>query len=353
MLGSPFFPDKHCSYTMHEADDVSRTFSEPSRNNIWAGVVSLLSSSRAFAWSQNPEDPEKASKTGRASVRARVAVHRITLSVNKVTKPKNDVVIKVDKEEDSCSIQSILGIFTTELTAIVVALIVVLVWQSWLALLWLCPLILKLLSATMAVKREPLNLALPDLVSSFHKGFEVHMPSETGMFLFITGPPELVLQYFRHYGHPKRDRIRELVQLAIIAAFGGLFPLGLLCSVAWMPLPIQCVWLSYQMYVIGATYVARYTGVEHWACTEEKIAERLAETQSKGPQAIWYDEAVAMAVKAELETTVFGRYCSGRSYMDSLLKRNERPMMKDTKKPADILKQSHRSFGPTDCGSQG
>ncbi len=318
MLGSPFFPDEGWTYTMHSSDDKWAQHTEPSRDNLRARVVALLPSPRTF---ETRCDTETGSANEMVAVRARVAVHHFTLSVKRSGTPDDQRPIFANGEETSLSIRAILEILTTEASGIVVAAIVASVWRSWFAVLWTGPLLLKMFSAAMSLRREALDLASLDMSQDPSQDFEVHIPSAKSMFLLVTGPPPLVLQFFRHYGHPKRDRMREIVHLAIIITYGGLFPLGLLCSVAWMPLPIQYVWLSYQMYVVGAMYISRFVGVEHWASIEEKLAAALAQTSSTGPRTLWSDDSTSTAVNAVLETTYFDRYGRGRSYKHHLLKR--------------------------------
>ena len=60
-------------------------------------------------------------------------------------------------------------------------------------------------------------------------------------FLVVEGKESVVLQFFRHYGHPIRNRARELIQISIVVAFGLVFPIGLMCSLIWMPVVLQYV----------------------------------------------------------------------------------------------------------------
>jgi len=94
--------------------------------------------------------------------------------------------------------------------------------------------------------------------------------------MVLRGPPSLVLQFFRHYGHPQRDRVREVLQLAVVCAFILLFPVGLLCSTMWMPVGVQYAWLSWQLYVVLALHVSRYSNVGVLASTESGAAEAFS-----------------------------------------------------------------------------
>ena len=315
MLGTSFFPDSKCIYTHHAIGSPSHT--EASRNNLWVKVMALLPFPRTV---DKPDDAEKGSALTAAPVRARIAVRHLTLGVRQIRQRSElpSAYMAVDGECNAFSLRAFLGILATEISGIGIATIVASVWKSWFAVLWVCPLALKLLGAVAALEREPLDISTSDVFAKA-QNFEVHLPPESGTFLVITGPPALVLQFFRHYGHPKRDRAREIAHLAIIIAFGSLFPLGLLCSVAWMPLPIQYIWLSYQMYVVSTMYISRYLNVETWASTEEGIAALLAEKEGKGPVHLWADEARNTVVEAKLETRFFARYGEGAAHVQTLI----------------------------------
>jgi hypothetical protein len=136
--------------------------------------------------------------------------------------------------------------------------------------------------------------------------------------LSSTGPPALVLQFFRHYGHPERNRFCEVIQLGIAVAFGCLFPVGLVCSVAGMPSPIQYLWVSYQIYVVGVMYIARFLNVEAWASAEELIAEKLIDGKGKGAVHLWEDHTCGKFLACNLETSFHHSYREGRSHAESL-----------------------------------
>jgi hypothetical protein len=84
------------------------------------------------------------------------------------------------------------------------------------------------------------------------------LPAVKLKFILCSGPRSIVDQFFAHYRHPERDRLRELVQLSTVVSFGAVFPIGLFCSVIWMPPGVSYTWLSYQFYIVLALLVMRY-----------------------------------------------------------------------------------------------
>jgi hypothetical protein len=234
MLGSPYFPDTRCAYTSHNSVTRAVEHYEDSRKNVWVQTMMLLP---FRATNIESEDPEKATMLPAQRIRARTAVRHLTLTIQAATKAKQSLM----RTDDECSaplMAVIAGILATEATAVVLAIIITAIWRSYFAILWLVPLMLKLLSAAAALRRDALELNYPG-INDAPQDFGVAMPAESGTFLIITGPPALVLQFFRHNGHPQRSRVKETVQLCILIVFGMLFPFALLCLVAWMPLSIQ------------------------------------------------------------------------------------------------------------------
>ena len=47
-----------------------------------------------------------------------------------------------------------------------------------------------------------------------------------------------------NYGHRIRSRGREIIQIFVVVAFGLVFPVGLMCSIIWMSVDLQYVWLG-------------------------------------------------------------------------------------------------------------
>lgn len=319
MLGSTFFPQSTTTYTRRSGDDEVDSQARQAGNCLWERVAAMLPPSVP---SPQPQQDMEAAVRPENDVRAYSSVHHITLAICKFP-AGSSCTLRKDTDSRRLSLRILLGIITSELLGIVFATFIAIVWKSWLAALWLAPLSVKLISAAFALDREDLDLCEPGMANPqavvMPQDFEVHLPLETSTFLIITGPPSLALQFFRHYGHPKRSRTREVAQLTSVVALSSLFPVGLLLSVTVMPEKIQYMWLSYQMYLVLVMYIARYLSQQTWGSTEEAIAESLA-NQPKGAY-MFADFATRRVVEAKLETTTHGRYGEASAYARALLAR--------------------------------
>jgi hypothetical protein len=383
MLGSPFYHDTRANYTVYDCVDTRIKEKEHVRNGFWTQVIANLPIPyRTFEYEGygTKDNPEVRAST--QAVRSR-AIHRVShlkLSVP-MHKPPSSQVINGDVE--GTSVQTYLALIITEVSGIAVACCVMAVWKSWFMLLWLVPLILKLVSCSFAVDRHPLEIpvsALPQSVQSSKESRGQHhtmkkedekalLPSRqkkfeiNGLphgFLIIEGDENLVLQFFRHYGHPIRNRFHEYVQIIIIIQFGLVFPVGLLCSLLWMPVGIQYVWMSYQLYATCAMHVYRYAGGQTWATTEERIAKAFAKAAAKGqPQRVFLGGKQGVLM-AELDVTYHNRYRYGKIYSDELLHGNplwlrHAETLDSSQSSSETLSSagdSLRSVTPTDVGKQ-
>lgn len=310
MLGSSFFPQSESMYVLDSTDRQYDSHSEPSRNCLWERVSASMPPYSGLR--QKKADMEHGHRTKQQS-RSQVSVHHITLEIRDLPASATPV-LNTDTETGAVSLRTLAGILTSELSGIVFSVLVAAICRTWVAILWLCPLFIKMASALAALKREPLQL---ENSSNADQDFEVQMPLETGSFLILTGPSALILQFFRHYGHPKRSRIREVVQLALVVASAVLFPLGLLFSITIMSNTTQYFWVSHQMYLVVAMYISRYMSPQLWASTEEVIAEKLWEAPTGAY--LWADRAHELVLKAEVKTTYHGRYGEARNHVKDLL----------------------------------
>lgn len=315
MLGTTFFPQTGSKYTLRSNSSDFLTHTEPSRNCLWERVILLLPLPKVAGTSS-----EKA-PDGEGVPRAHMAVHHIILAAR--DRPQG-VCPALDVSTDSyrTSFRVLAGLFVSETLGVALAILIAVIWHSWLAALWVCPLGVKLLSAAAALDRDPLELQKfrkQDRVIERAQDFEFDMSPETGMFLLITGPPTLVLQFVRHFGHPRRDRFREILQLCIVVASALLFPLGLVLSVTIMPEPLQYVWLSYQMYLVLAMYISRYMWVNLWSSTEEVIARELSSSPERAY--LWGERKRRTTVEARIQSTYHAKYGEALVHMRKLLAR--------------------------------
>lgn len=320
MLGSVFFPQSSGSYTLNSTDARFESHTEPARNCLWTRVVTLLPTPDA---SQASSLDAERSTHGKKITRTQLSVHHITLSIHDLQRTSSPA-LDVGTESRRCSFRTLAGMLASEVTGIILTILVAVIWRSGLAVLWMCPLLIKLLAAATALGRE--HLVLPGASSQWDAleepphNFDVQMPLESGAFLILTGPPSLILQFFRHYGHPIRSRTREVLQLALIVISACLFPIGLVLSVTAMSGPIQYLWISHQMYLVLIMYISRYMSSALWASTEEMIAEKLA--RSPDGTFLWADEQKKQVVKAEVQTTFHGRYGEARTHAKDLIGRH-------------------------------
>ncbi|ROW03790.1 hypothetical protein VMCG_05395 [Cytospora schulzeri] len=280
MLGTAFFPELGWAYTMY-SQGLHEEHTEPLRNCILARALCLLPMPELdqSSKSSNPGSVEGAiSSPYRKMERVRSKVRVSHLTIAKATETdKRSSLPFVCEQHGTPGPRVLLGICVSELSAIGITIVVAALFHSPWALIWLVPLALRLLSAVFAVERESLvHLTSSTSATDPPCDFEVHCPQSEGNFLLISGPPTLVLQFARHYGHPKRDRLREVIQLFVVIMFGLLFPLQIVCSTIWMPVSLQNIWLCYQLYVVLAMLVSRYSGLGSGSTTSTALANALS-----------------------------------------------------------------------------
>ena len=186
MLGTSFFPAGNERYTLHSDDPKYPSASEVSRNNLWARVLGLTPVPRICSFRADSEQGAPATTT----VRTKIAVHYLHLNVAKSANLTSRSLLRVDHESGRPSTRVYVGINVSQLSGVLAAIAIFVIWRSPFA-------------------------ANSGLYQNQH--FEIHMPSESGRFIILSGPPALGFQFFRHYGHTKRDRTRELIQLAKVS----------------------------------------------------------------------------------------------------------------------------------------
>ena len=330
MLGTSFFPEQGWTYTMHDDCDGHKAHTEPLRNCIWARALSQIPmlAAESSRRSQSPGQIEKGAPASPQVLRARVAVSHLTFS--KATDEDKRLGLPfVWEDTKTPSPRVFLAILTSELIGIAVVIGVFCVFRSLWALLWLLPLFVRLVSAVSALHREKLISAISSSTASDPSAkFEVHCPRSEGNFMLLSGPPALVLQFFRHYGHPRRDRVREVVQLLCVIVLGCQFPIELLCSMIWMPIEIQYVWLTYYLWVVITMHITRYCCIGHSATTEAKIAQAFAgQVRGSGVPASAREGSILFGhqsdgpqtLRVDLSVTYHDRNQDGRDRMAELL----------------------------------
>ncbi|KAM4057635.1 hypothetical protein HRG_009274 [Hirsutella rhossiliensis] len=325
MLGTVFFPQLSWSYTMHEHGDQSQSRTGNIRNCLWVRTLAYINIPRLHCCSQSAssDDLEKGRvchDLASPPVRARTAFSHLTLA-RPTTKEMSSLDIPFVKEDPGRPGPRVfLAICAAETSAILCAVGVSVAFRSPWCVLWLAPLILRLTSALFALHREPLISTSSSTGDDPARDFEIHCPQAEGSFMIITGPPALVLQFVRHYGHPIRSRTREAFQYFAIVVFACQFPFGLFCSVVWMPIKVQYVWVSYQLYVVLAAHVVRYSSLGRSTTTEAKLTQCLGQATAA---LFGHKRGSSNTIKASVVATYHDRYSLGRAAADQLLRRHE------------------------------
>lgn len=318
MLGTAFFTDIGWTYNVHEPGRLPEV--KETRNCLWAPAVGLLPVPEVEEETRGSPEAraEKGQQAKKAAVRARISVNHLAFSrASPDDKASNMPFVREDTKAPSLRI--IAAIFVAESSAIIVAAVVAGVWRDSWALLWLAPLLLRLISAAFAVHREPLSATEPPASGADDsRDFQVHCPRSNGDFLVLTGPPAVVLQFMRHYAHPVRSRPRETLQLLVVIVLGAVFPLGLVASALFMPLPLQYVWFGYQMFLVVGLHVARYSSRAASVSTHAAIAEAF----SRGGSILFGQRRHgAETIRVDLATTYHDRHADGRLAVEALLGR--------------------------------
>lgn len=337
MLGTAFFPELAQTYTMH-GKEFFEQHTEPLRNCLWARVLANLSTQavrptkkRRSSTLQNLESAIPKSKTGPTSVRARVRVNHLTFSKATQSDKESDIPF-VSEQYKTPNLRVLLGIVGSELSGLIIATFVAVAFRSLWALIWIIPVILRLFSAIFALERDPLMPLNSSTAFDPPCDFEAHYTQSDGNFLLMSGPPTLILQFARHYGHPKRNRFREVVQLLTIVLFACLFPLELVFLTIWMPVSLQQVWLCYQLYVVLAMHTVRYSRVACGSDTPTSLARALAtdgclsSSDDKSEHAVLFGHTRngPETLRVDVHVTHHDRYKTGKEAMDELLQRRHK-----------------------------
>lgn len=289
-----------------------------SRNGLWIRAVEEMP---VLA----PQLPEKLQQEDGVplirKVRQKTTVSHLILS----RAPSEAIGHEISHETGSVGIRTYMALILTEVTGITTAIAVMVIWRSWFMLLWVAPLALKLLSAAFAMQREALTIPPPTKQGEKVEG-QVCRPGKFEIanngngFLVVEGEDSIVLQFFRHYGHPIRSRGREILQMAIVVGFGVIFPVGLMCSSVWMSPPLQYIWLSYQLYATISMHVYRYARGHQCATTEGMIWQELARTEASHQEStIILGERREARVLATLVRTAHDNFADGKAHVNQLL----------------------------------
>jgi hypothetical protein len=139
--------------------------------------------------------------------------------------------------------------------------------------------------------------------------------------MVFEGLQPVVTQFFRHYGHPIRerqsrwtgDRLNEIVSLTLIFVLLAYFPVGLV-MIQWLDESAQHVWLTYQVYAVVAMHIIRIMGWQGAAGTEEIVAQHLSAGKS-----VWEQSSEGCTVSATLTLHKITNTFEGRAKVASLV----------------------------------
>ncbi|CAD6567913.1 MAG: hypothetical protein ASARMPRED_001186 [Alectoria sarmentosa] len=310
MLGTAFFHDTGLKYKVHYPSPGS-TGKEYVRNGLWVQAVARISLAAQGAKERNPESGLEPPKL----IRARSVVNFLELSY---TDGNVDPGKTVKHDIGSTSYRTLMALICSEITGLAVGGFVLGYWRSYFSFLWFLPLGLKLLSALFTIQREPLLTKPSGKEGNMEetKRFEVNTHGHG--FLVVEGKESVVLQFFRHYGHPIRNRTRELIQISIVVAFGLAFPIGLMCSLMWMPVALQYVWIGYQLYATLAMYIYRFTRAHQWARSEARLAQKFAKGNDE-ERIAYLQDADGNTVMGKLTRIYVGNYGEGQKVLKEFL----------------------------------
>lgn len=347
MLGTAFFRHLNWTYTMHGDGEECPSHTDTPRNCLWTRTLSYIPIPDLNERSSNAvpgDSAEKGISPARPTppLRARAVVSHLTLSRPTAKDLASQELPFVGEGTGISGLSVFVAICLTETSAVITALGIFVAYRSFWCALWILPLILRLLSTIFALNREPLVSASSSAMEDPPRDFEFQLPQSEGSFMVVTGPPALVLQFVRHYGHPIRNRFREVFQIFTIIALASNFPVGLLCSSVWMTQELQYVWLCYQLYVVLAMHILRYSTLGRSTTTEAQLAKCLSyrgqsQATERGSVSDVNEPAVlfghtrhgAGTIKASVAITYHDRYQEGKVAVEQLLRRrNGSPDMK-------------------------
>jgi len=217
----------------------------------------------------------------------------------------------------------IFPIVVSEISAVICAAAVCRVGDCiWFSIYLCIPLVLKLLSVPLSVRRGPKSNKMEEsgfnrVESKSQKTVLFEISDYDHGFPIIEGNEQDVRQFFKHWGHPLRenswDRLREIGSIALVAAFVFYFPIGLL-STLWVSQRVRTLWLFYQIYVVAAMHITRLRGSNGGGRIEEGMAEALSQYQLVGLRSSNGD-----VILAKLDSTPVERMLHGKAKVSQII----------------------------------
>ena len=310
MLGTPFFPDTGLSYIRHPTAGQTPE-QELVRNGLLVRTLNGMQESTETV--EQPAFDEQ-------STRQNISVTYLELMDAGNISSSGAITL----DDERVRLKTVLLVACTEMPSMVLTFVAAMIWSPIAASVFLTPLMLKVLATFTALAREdftayPKKLPHPWPGSTSNSKFEIHVPGDG--FQVISGPDELILPFFRHYGHPIRCRWRETVQMVIMVTLGLYHPLLLVSSMTWMPLRVQLAWLVYQIYICCTMLIVRYCGGELWGTTEERFGEALASAAVDKHGSVLIENQDGSMMVARIHRTFHDSYTEGKARVAALVSR--------------------------------
>jgi hypothetical protein len=334
MLGTIFYKDTGYRYVVREHTG-SRTEAKHARNGFWITVLRLIrwrSELDAVNYRNDSavgsDEQSQGEGLQQHQVRAQRPVFVLKLSrVNSRPFRSNGIPV-VNEDHDTVAFRHLGGILASEMVTLAFGVVNAAVWKTLFCLWYLVPLLLKLIAFICHVRRG--SIELPPLPPAQTNKIEGQSPSSSNSqwllcevtnfshgFCLIEGPSELVLQFFRHYGHPVRhrrgllgDRVREVISMCTVVAFILVYPSSLL-SFVFAPVAIQWLWLGYQIYAIVAMHLYRFCDGDNIGTTQESVASALSDRKC-----VYFVDGAGNRILAQLESAIVFSVAEGRAVIE-------------------------------------
>ena len=351
MLGTAFYEDIKQKYLLRRGEQYEADPQKEVRNGLWVRAMGLvhwraLEKTLIPRYTENSHKDEEAAKRV-TRLRARRPVFWLTLqygdkcggiqqnqkprqTTNAVqerttTKPMQGLL--VEEKSEFFQIHVLLGIVVSEIISLGVGIFIAIFWRSPFAVWFFSPLLIKLMGLAFSVRRQALEPVGPKPtelghmpVKSPHTIISEISDISRGFFL-IEGPSDLVMQFYKHYGHPERyrrglngDRLREVVCLALVVICILIFPTGLIAFV-FAPQPIQWIWLGYQLYTTVAMHFFRFVDGGTIGSTESELARAL-----RKDKCVRFRDPQGKIIYAQLDLKIVDSIADGRVAIDQKLK---------------------------------
>jgi hypothetical protein len=318
MLGTYFFEDTKQSFVVRGPGG-GRGPRREARNGFWITALSLIPWQPQFGHPVATRDEETA-KRHEEEVRSRrpVCLLRLIRADSNSTEVSEAELPVVNDDTSPKKVQHFAAIFSSEIIALIVGLVTAVVWKSIFSVWYLIPLLLKMTALAFQVSQK--ELMPPSNKPEDNELILCEIEDISKGFFLIEGTSELVLQFFRHYGHPNRyrrgirgDRVREVMSMLTVTTTIFLYPGGLIAFI-FAPTSVQWVWLGYQLYATLTMHVYRFSDEQHIGTTQKWIGRELHHKNQ-----VLFDDRIGNKVVARLETSIVDSVAEGRLQVESVV----------------------------------